>query len=54
METKDLDETIKLLHSIGTEPVSELVELEMAGLGRVRARAYFGPDDEVLEFFELA
>lgn len=54
METRDLDETIKLLHSIGTEPVSELVELEMAGLGRVRARAYFGPDDEVLEFFELA
>ncbi len=30
METKDLDETIKRLHSIGTEPVSELVELEMA------------------------
>lgn len=52
LETDDLDATIALLKSIGAEAVSERVEVDMPGLGRVAARSYFGPDDEVLEFFQ--
>ena len=52
LETNDLPGTADLLHSIGAEARSETVEVEMAALGGVRARTYYGPDDEALEFFE--
>ena len=52
LETVDLSATERLLHSMGAEPVAERVEVDMPALGRVAARSYFGPDDEVLEFFE--
>lgn len=52
LETDDLAMTESLLHSIGAEPVGDRVEAEMPGFGSVAARAYFGPDDEVLEFFQ--
>lgn len=52
LETDDLSATEALLSAIGTEPVSDRVELDMPGLGPIAARSYFGPDDEVLEFFE--
>lgn len=52
METDDLAATEALLYSIGTEAVSERVEVEMPGLGMIAARSYYGPDDEVLEFFQ--
>lgn len=52
LETDDLAETEKLLNSIGTEPVGDRVEVELPGIGPAYARAYFGPDDEVLEFYQ--
>lgn len=52
MQTDDLAATEALLSAIGTEPFSERVETDMPGLGTVAARSYFGPDDEVLEFFQ--
>lgn len=52
LETDDLADTEKLLHSIGTEPVGDRVEVDLPGIGPAYARAYFGPDDEVLEFYE--
>jgi catechol 2,3-dioxygenase-like lactoylglutathione lyase family enzyme len=52
LETDDLTATEALLHAIGTEPVGERVEVQMPGPGAVAARSYFGPDDEVLEFFQ--
>ena len=52
LETDDLAETEKLLHSIGTEPVGDRVEVDLPGVGPAYARTYFGPDDEVLEFYQ--
>ena len=52
LQTDDLAATEALLSAIGTEPVGERVEVDMPGLGAIAARSYFGPDDEVLEFFE--
>lgn len=52
METDDLAETEKLLHAIGTEPVGDRVEVDLPGIGPAYARSYFGPDDEVLEFYQ--
>ncbi|HPF26839.1 MAG TPA: hypothetical protein P5528_04990 [Steroidobacteraceae bacterium] len=54
MESQDLAGTISLLHSIGAEPCGATVEVNAAMLGKVRARSYFGPNDEVLEFFQRA
>jgi catechol 2,3-dioxygenase-like lactoylglutathione lyase family enzyme len=51
-ETDDLDATEALLKSIGAEPAGERVELEVPGPGAVVARSYFGPDDELLEFYQ--
>lgn len=52
LQTDDLAATEALLSAIGTEPVGGRVEVDMPGLGAIAARSYFGPDDEVLEFFE--
>ena len=52
LETQDLAKTESLLHSVGAEPAGERVEVDMPGLGAVAARSYFGPDDELLEFYE--
>lgn len=52
LETDDLAATEALLHSIGAEPAGERVEVDMPGLGTIAARAYYGPDDELLEFFQ--
>lgn len=52
METDDLAATELLLSAIGTEPVADRIEVDMPGLGTIAARSYFGPDDEVLEFFQ--
>ncbi|MGA3540176.1 VOC family protein [Micromonosporaceae bacterium DT194] len=52
LETTDLAETGKLLRAIGAEPVGEAVEVDLPGSGAVRARSYYGPDDEVLEFYQ--
>jgi catechol 2,3-dioxygenase-like lactoylglutathione lyase family enzyme len=52
METDDLTAAANLLHSIGAEACSDSVELETAAFGSVKARTYYGPDGEVLEFFE--
>ena len=52
METDDLDATMRLLTSIGTEPCSAAVEVRAPLLGNVRARSYYGPDDELLEFYQ--
>lgn len=52
LETDDLPGTEMLLHSVGSEPVGEAVEVDLPGVGPVRARAYYGPDDEVLEFYQ--
>lgn len=52
LETDDLGETEKLLDSIGTEPIGERVEVDLPGVGPAYARSYFGPDDEVLEFYQ--
>jgi hypothetical protein len=52
LETDDLDATVQLLASMGAEPVGDRVQVEMPGLGAINARSYYGPDDELLEFFE--
>lgn len=52
MHTDDLEATENLLHSIGAEACSETVEVTMPVLGTVKSRSYYGPDGEVLEFFE--
>jgi len=53
METDDLDATMQLLASIGTEPCSAAAVVVRAPLsGNVRARSYYGPDDELLEFYQ--
>lgn len=52
LETDDLTAAELLLGSIGAEPVGQRVELEMPGTGAVAARSYFGPDGEVLEFYQ--
>lgn len=52
LETDDLAATEALLFSIGAEPAGDRVEVDMPGLGTIAARSYFGPDDEVLEFFQ--
>jgi hypothetical protein len=52
METDDLGSTEELLRSIGAEYAGERVETSMPGLGNIAARAYYGPDDERLEFFQ--
>lgn len=52
LETDDLDATEALMQSIGAEPASSRVEVDMPELGAVAARSYFGPDDEVLEIFQ--
>jgi catechol 2,3-dioxygenase-like lactoylglutathione lyase family enzyme len=52
LETDDLDATEDLLSSIGAEPAGEGVETQMPGLGAIAARSYYGPDDELLEFYQ--
>ncbi len=52
METDDLDATMQLLLSIGAEPCSDAVEIDAPQAGAVRARSYYGPDDERLEFYQ--
>ncbi len=52
LETENLDATELLLASIGAESVGDRVQVELPGLGEIKARAYYGPDDELLEFFE--
>lgn len=52
LETDNLDTTEQLLASIGAEPVGDRVRVEMPGLGAIKTRSYYGPDDELLEFFE--
>jgi catechol 2,3-dioxygenase-like lactoylglutathione lyase family enzyme len=52
LATDDLAATENLMHTVGIEPVGERVALEMPGLGEVAARSYFGPDGEVVEFFQ--
>jgi catechol 2,3-dioxygenase-like lactoylglutathione lyase family enzyme len=52
LETDDLAATEALLHSIGAEPAGDRVTVELPGLGTVAARAYFGPDGELLEFYQ--
>jgi catechol 2,3-dioxygenase-like lactoylglutathione lyase family enzyme len=52
MHTDDLQATENLLQSIGAEPCSNAVEVNMPVLGAVIARTYYGPDGEVLEFFQ--
>ena len=50
--TTDLAETEKLLLAIGAEPAGETVEARLPGSGPVRARSWYGPDDELLEFHQ--
>jgi catechol 2,3-dioxygenase-like lactoylglutathione lyase family enzyme len=52
LETSDLIATHRLLNSIGAEAVSPIVQTEMAPIGPMQAMSYFGPDDELLEFFQ--
>ncbi len=52
METDDLNATSSLLHSIGAEARGDVAEIETVVFGSVQARSYYGPDGEVLEFFE--
>lgn len=52
LETDDLDACELLLKSIGAETAGERVAVDQPGLGRVTARAYFGPDGERLEFYQ--
>lgn len=52
LETTDFDGTEKLLHAIGAEPAGAAVEVELPGAGPVRARSWYGPDDELLEFHQ--
>lgn len=53
METKDLDATEKLLAAIGAEPAGDRIQFRDSSFGSTQARAYFGPDDERLEFYQL-
>jgi len=52
MATDDLQATERLLYSIGAEALSNPVEASMPVLGTVKARTYYGPDGEVLEFYQ--
>ncbi|MFC6152345.1 VOC family protein [Nocardioides yefusunii] len=51
-ETTDLDATTVLLKAIGTETAGDEIEVDQVGFGRVRVRAWFGPDGERVEFFQ--
>ena len=48
METGDLTATINLMRS--AESCSDNVKLDIPSFGTVRARAYYGPDDEVVPY----
>lgn len=52
METDDLAGTMKLLAAIGAEPCCDINTVEMPRSGIVKARSYYGPDDELLEFYQ--
>jgi catechol 2,3-dioxygenase-like lactoylglutathione lyase family enzyme len=52
METRDLAATTQLLNSIGAEANSAVVQTTLAHIGSVKAITYYGPDDELLEFFQ--
>ncbi|GII86136.1 hypothetical protein Ssi03_41260 [Sphaerisporangium siamense] len=52
METDDLDATSALVTKLGGEPVCEPVELDLPPYGPARVRTFFGPDGEVLEFYQ--
>lgn len=53
METRSLDAVEALLSAVGAEPAGERVALHDPMLGTITARAYFGPDDERLEFYQV-
>jgi hypothetical protein len=52
LESDNLDATENLLESIGAEPAGPRAEAQMPGLGAIAARSYYGPDDELLEFYQ--
>ncbi|MFB9180858.1 VOC family protein [Dactylosporangium sucinum] len=52
MYTDDLAATSALLGTLEAQPVCDIVEVELPPYGRALVRTYFGPDGEVLEFYQ--
>lgn len=52
MRTEDLENTAGLLVGLAAEPVCEPVELDLPPYGPALVQPFFGPDGEVLEFYQ--
>ncbi|MDA0634698.1 VOC family protein [Nonomuraea sp. MCN248] len=52
LETDDLAATSALVASLGAEPVSSPVEVDLPPYGPALVQPFFGPDGEVLEFYQ--
>ncbi|MFG1943650.1 VOC family protein [Nonomuraea sp. NPDC048826] len=52
LETDDLAATSALVTGLGAEPVCPPVEVDLPPYGPALVRTFFGPDGEVLEFYQ--
>jgi predicted lactoylglutathione lyase len=51
-ETDDIDDTVKLVQSLGGQSIGGPIQLELAPFGEIQLATFFGPDGEVVEFFQ--